>query len=230
MHTRTYLRRRGRLTRGQARAWQQHHDQLVLEEPDEPVDWSTWFGRDASLGVEIGFGMGDALLSWAQQDADWNLLGIDVYQPGIGALLLGVERAGLDNVRVLAADARQAMARCFAPDSVGEIRIFFPDPWPKKRHHKRRLIQPEFVAVLARCLRPGARLLLATDWQDYAQSMHSVMEQADGFTCAYPGMEFAPRPVARPLTRFEARGLRLGHEVWDLAYIKTAAVEAKPSA
>ena len=223
MHSRTYLRRRGRLTRGQARAWQQHRARLVLEVADEPVDWPAWFGRDASLGVEIGFGMGDALLSWAETRADWNLLGIDVYQPGIGALLLGVERAGLDNVRVLAADARQAMAQCFAPDSVAEIRIFFPDPWPKKRHHKRRLIQAEFVAALARCLRPEAQLLLATDWQDYAQSMRAVMEQADDFINAYPGMEFAPRPAARPLTRFEQRGLRLGHEVWDLAYTKKTA-------
>ncbi len=226
MQQRTYLRRRGRLTRGQARAWQQHHDQLVREDADEPVDWAAWFGRDAKLGVEIGFGMGDALLSWAQQDPDWNLLGIDVYQPGIGALLLGVERAGLDNIRVLAGDARHAMARCFAPESVAEIRIFFPDPWPKKRHHKRRLVQPEFVAALARCLRPGARLLLATDWRDYAQSMLSVMAQADGFANAHPGAEFAPRPDARPLTRFEARGLRLGHEVWDLAYTKKAVIEA----
>jgi tRNA (guanine-N7-)-methyltransferase len=208
------------LTKGQARAWREHREELVLEAPHGPVDMRDWFGRPGKLGIEIGFGMGQALVAWAQEAEDWNLLGIDVYQPGIGALLLGVEHAGLGNIRVLADDARRALAECISPGSVDEIRIFFPDPWPKKRHHKRRLIQSEFVASMARCLAPGARLLLATDWEDYAQSMLRVMTAAPDFRNLSPSASFSTRPNARPLTRFEARGLRLGHSVWDLAYEK----------
>lgn len=227
MQPRTYLRRRGRLTRGQARAWNEHQRQWVLTEPQGPVDWSAWFARPAKLGIEIGFGMGHALLSWAGQAADWNLLGIDVYQPGVGALLLGVEQARLSNVRVINDDARTAVAQCFMPASVAEIRIFFPDPWPKQRHHKRRLIQPDFVLAMARCLCPGARVLLATDWEDYADSMLDVMNASPHFTNLHPANGFAPRPAARPLTRFESRGLRLGHGVWDLAYERTGPLTAE---
>lgn len=224
MTLRTYVRRRGRLTRGQARAWREHHDALVLEQAGDIVDWPGWFARTGPLGVEIGFGMGQALLSWAESAPEWNLVGIDVYQPGVGSLLLGVEQRKLQNVRVLAMDARLALAECFAPASVSEIRIFFPDPWPKARHHKRRLIQPDFVATLAAALEPGGRLLLATDWEDYAEWMRRVMAQSTEFVDEHPRSDFAPRPATRPLTRFEARGLDLGHSVWDLAYTKKRAM------
>lgn len=221
MESRTYVRRRGRLTRGQARAWRERGD-LVLENPHGPVDWQAWFARSGRLGVEVGFGMGHALVAWAKEAPDWNLVGIDVYQPGVGALLLGVEEAGLDNVRVIVADARDVLASCFLEGSVDEVRIFFPDPWPKKRHHKRRLIQPEFVAALARCLCPGGRLLLATDWEDYAHAMLQILNATPEFSNMHPGTGYAPRPATRPQTRFETRGLRLGHGVWDLAYRREA--------
>ena len=218
MQSRTYLRRRGRITRGQARALETDGERLVrvAGSPREMVDW---FGRAAPLGVEIGFGMGEALLQWAETCPDWNLVGIDVYQPGIGALLLGAQRAQLSNLRVLAMDANQAVAECFAPGSLQEVRIFFPDPWPKKRHHKRRLIQPDFVSALGECLQRQGRLLVATDWQPYAEVIRDVLDHTVGLRNLYPGEISAPRPPGRPVTRFEAKGTRRGHKVWDFAYV-----------
>tara|TARA_A100001037_G_scaffold42772_1_gene33738 strand:+ start:4311 stop:4982 length:672 start_codon:yes stop_codon:yes gene_type:complete len=217
---RTYLRRRGRLTRGQARAWNQYHEQMVAQAPGDQPDWSRWFGRSAPLGVEIGFGMGHALVAWAQARPQWNLVGVDVYQPGVGSLLLGLEAAELDNVRVLEMDARLALSACFESASIDEARVFFPDPWPKKRHHKRRLIQPPFVDDLAAVLKPGAQLLIATDWEDYAHWIRQVLRGSDDFVDLYPDQASAPRPETRPETRFEARGVRLGHTVCDLAYVR----------
>jgi tRNA (guanine-N7-)-methyltransferase len=211
------------MTRGQARALASHRATFVSPLSPTPVDWSAEFGRDAPLGLEIGFGMGGALLEWAAACPHWNLLGIDVYQPGIGALLLGVESAELTNLRVIEGDARLAVAHAIAPESLDEVRIFFPDPWPKKRHHKRRLIQADFARLLVSRLRrggqsrEGGQLRLATDWQPYASAMREVLDAVASLQNA-AGDGFAPRPVERPLTRFEIRGRRLGHQVWDLAY------------
>ena len=214
---RTFLRRRGRMTQGQRRALDSLSDRYCLDASGrQPVD-SEVFGREAPLGLEIGFGMGHALLAWAQQAPDWNLVGIEVYQPGIGALLLGVERLELQNVRVIEASAEPALESLFSPDSLDEVRVFFPDPWPKKRHHKRRLVQTEFLSVLGSRLKPGGKLLLATDWKPYAEWMRSVLDAHPLFRSAVDG-GFAPRPEARPVTNFEARGQRLGHAVWDLDY------------
>jgi len=213
---RTYLRRRGRMTRGQHRALAEH-EQWILSLPDSPPDWSEIFGRDAPLGIEIGFGMGHALLEWARKQPDWNLLGIEVYQPGIGALLLGAQRDSCSGLRVVEAEAAAVFEQALAAASVDEVRIFFPDPWPKKRHHKRRLIQPEFAGLLASRLKPGGRLLLATDWQPYAQWMLEVLSAEPGLANLAPE-DYAPRAQERIVTRFEARGARLGHEVWDLAF------------
>jgi tRNA (guanine-N7-)-methyltransferase len=203
------------MTRGQRRALETLWSRF---QPELPVDWRAEFGRDAPLGVEIGFGMGHALLDWAERHPDWNLVGIEVYQPGIGALLLGLEQREVDNVRVLEGDAAALLVEAFAPGSLQAARIFFPDPWPKKRHHKRRLVQPEFVSLLADRLAPGGLLLLATDWAAYAEWMLEVLD-------AEPALEnlagtgcYAARSPERPVTRFEARGERLGHPVWDLAY------------
>ena len=184
-----------------------------------PQALADWFDRSGPLGVEIGFGMGEALLQWAEASPDWNLVGIDVYQPGIGALLLGAQQAQLTNLRVLAMDANQAVAECFAARSVQEVRIFFPDPWPKKRHHKRRLLQPDFVATLGERLAPQGRLLVATDWEPYAEVIRDVLERAAGFRNLFPDQASAPRPPERPITRFEAKGARRGHRVWDFAYV-----------
>ncbi len=214
---RAYIRRRGRLTVGQARAL----DELAhyrLSAGSGRFDLVQCFGRQAPVGLEIGFGMGHALLDWAQARPDWNLLGVEIYQPGVGALLLGLERLGLANVRVIEAAAETVLADQLGTESLDEVRIFFPDPWPKKRHHKRRLIQPAFAALVAARLRPGGRLWLATDWQPYAEWMQMVLD-------AEPLLEPDPEPestdesaASRVETRFEARGLRLGHAIRDLRY------------
>lgn len=209
------------MTRAQARALNETGPEILVS-GDLP-DWSEAFGRNGPMGVEIGFGMGHALIDWAQQRPDWNLVGIEVYQPGIGALLLGVERAALTNLRVIAEDANSALSRCFRSASIDEVRVFFPDPWPKKRHHKRRLVQAEFVSLLVERMRVDARLLLATDWQHYAESMLEVLEANPLLrNLAGPG-RFAERAEVRPATRFEDRGRKLGHQVWDLAYVRKRA-------
>ncbi len=206
------------MTRAQRRALDAHQD-LVLTLPQGGLDTEAAFGRQAPLGVEIGFGMGHALLAWAEARPDWNLLGVEVYQPGIGALLLGLEQLSLSNVRVLEADAKLLFARALGDASVDEVRIFFPDPWPKKRHHKRRLLNPEFVRLLSARLKAGGRLLLATDWQPYAESMLEVLS-AEPFLVNAAPQGFSSRAEERVVTRFEARGERLGHEVWDLCFLR----------
>lgn len=215
---RAYIRRRGRMTAGQSRALAEL-GRFRLPHPGDRLDPDVVFRRSAPLGVEIGFGMGHALLDWARARPDLNLLGIEIYQAGIGALLLGLEREGIDNVRVLEAPAEAVLAERLAPGSVDEIRIFFPDPWPKKRHWKRRLIQPAFVALLADCLRPGGQLWLATDWVPYAEWMTEVLAGEPRLT-ALSATELATAALAqsRLPTRFEARGARLGHAIRDLRY------------
>jgi tRNA (guanine-N7-)-methyltransferase len=224
----TYLRRRGRLTKGQARALAEHSGAAVVD-ASGPVDWTERFGRVAPLGVEIGFGMGQSLVDWAMAAPHMNLIGIDVYQPGIGAVLNARQDQDLAHLLVIEADARQAMEVAFAPDSIQEVRIFFPDPWPKKRHHKRRLVQPPFVTLLTGRLVPGGRLRLATDWQNYAEQMLQVLEQEPGLVNETDG-GFAARFEQRGVTRFEARGQRLGHPVWDLCFKRQDSARGETSA
>jgi tRNA (guanine-N7-)-methyltransferase len=221
---RAYIRRRGRMTRGQSRALEVLSGPYLIEEGTAPIAPGAAFGRDAPLGLEIGFGMGHALLEWAHQCRDWNLLGVEIYEPGVGAALLGIERDGLANVRLACAPAEQVLER-IGRDMLDEVRIFFPDPWPKARHHKRRLVQPEFVRRLVDHMRADALLWLATDWEDYAQWMMEILDAEPGLSrVAEP--QVTPADAAadvesvhgRPRTRFEARGIRLGHQLWDLRY------------
>jgi tRNA (guanine-N7-)-methyltransferase len=212
-----YLRRRGRLTRGQARALNLHGPAAIVS-ADGPVDWDARFGRAAPLGLEIGFGAGSALLDWAEASPEMNLIGIDVYQPGIGALLAARAARHIEHLLVIEAEAESALEAAFPSESLSEVRIFFPDPWPKKRHHKRRLIQRPFVRLLTDRMRPGARVRLATDWEGYAEWMLEVLEAEPGLANEFAG--FAERFPCRPVTRFEARGQRLGHQVWDLCFVK----------
>ena len=219
----TYLRRRGRLTRGQARALESHGpDVLVSLQGEQLLDLEALFQRSAPVGLEIGFGTGQALLDWAESAPDWNLLGIEVYEPGIGSLLKGMAERQLSNIRVLSEDAVELIEHVIPPNVLQEVRIFFPDPWPKKRHHKRRLISPAFVSLLVERMCPGGRLRLATDWQDYAEQMLAVLNAEPGLTNE-AGDGFADRFDGRNITRFEARGQRLGHSVWDLSYLKPLA-------
>ena len=210
----TYLRKRGRLTSAQARALAEHGPETILS---GPVQLPELFGREAPVGLEIGFGSGQALLEWAEAAPDWNLIGIEVYEPGIGSLLKGMHERSLPNIRVIAREAQEALEQDISAATLSEVRIFFPDPWPKKRHHKRRLIQAPFLEVLGRRMRPGALLRLATDWEPYAEQMLAVLEASDDFeNLAVEG--FSERFEGRNVTRFEARGQRLGHGVWDLSY------------
>ena len=203
---RTYMRRRGRMTRGQSRALESLSGAYVID--PEPGDWPGVFSRNAPLGVEIGFGMGQTLLDWAETHPELNLIGIEVYDPGIGALLAGIERLGLTNLRVLRGDAEELLETKFHPASLAQIHIWFPDPWPKKRHHKRRLIQPAFAALLADRLVSGGTLSIATDWAPYADWIAATLAAA-------PMLRAGATSTERIETRFEVRGRRLGHEIFE---------------
>jgi len=214
----TYLRRRGRLTRAQARSLDVYGSSSIIGAGTPgPLDWAARFGRDAPLGLEIGFGTGQALLDWAETAPEMNLIGMEVYQPGIGTLLQGRGEREIEHLLVIEDDAQTALPNLFAAGTLSEVRIFFPDPWPKTRHQKRRLIQPPFVAQLAARLVVDGRLRLATDWEPYCKWMVRVLDAEPLFENT-AGSGFAERFGGRPVTRFEARGTRLGHNVWDLCY------------
>jgi tRNA (guanine-N7-)-methyltransferase len=217
---RTYIRRRGRLTRAQARALDTLSADYLLAPSALCAGVSEHFERPGPLGLEIGFGMGHALLDWARQRPAWNLVGVEIYEPGVGAALLGLEREALGNVRLVQAPV-ELVLECLPAGSLEEVRIFFPDPWPKARHHKRRLLQPDFIRLVTGRMAEGALLWIATDWEDYADSIIRVLDAEPGLA---PAAESGPDPTfhARPRTRFEARGIRLGHRVWDLRYRRNA--------
>jgi tRNA (guanine-N7-)-methyltransferase len=183
-----------------------------------PVDCAALFGRRAPLVVEIGFGMGDATARIAQTRPDTDFVGIEVHTPGIGALLKRIGELDLANVRIVQHDAVDVLQHMVAPASLEGVHVFFPDPWHKKRHHKRRLIQPEFVSLLASRLAPDGIVHCATDWQPYAEQMLAVLSAEP--LLANTAASYAPRPDYRPPTKFEQRGLRLGHGVWDLVFAR----------
>lgn len=215
---RSFVLRQGRLTPAQQRAFDDHWARFGREPCGSPVQWNTVFGRTAPLLLEIGFGNGEALRWAANRHPDWNFIGIEVHRPGVGRLLNGLADDARDNVRLYCHDAVEVLQQDIAAGSLDEVRIWFPDPWHKKRHNKRRLVQPDFVALLASRLRAGGRLHLATDWQAYAEHMHEVMEASPDFDNEAGAGAASPRPDTRPQTHFETRGQRLGHGVWDLLY------------
>ena len=215
---RSFVTRGGRITAAQERALEALWPRYGVECAAAPLDPRSLFGRTAPFIVEIGFGNGDNLLALAAANPASDFLGIEVHRPGVGRLLLGLEERGLANVRVVCRDAVEVFERYIAPRSVAEILILFPDPWPKKRHHKRRLIQGPFVALLVRSLASGGVLRLATDWEPYAAQMLETLGATAELENLAPAGAFAPRPAERAPTRFERRGERLGHEVWDLAF------------
>lgn len=222
---RSFVRREGRLTRGQAHAIETLWPRYGLDAQGSETTPAAIFDRVATCILEVGFGNGEALLEQARSRPDRDYLGIEVYQPGVGRLLRRASELEIPNLRVLNADAFDVMARRLAPACLDHIVVFFPDPWPKKRHHKRRLVRPEFAELAARVLKPSGELWLATDWQNYAEHMLEVMEAAPGFTNLAADGGFHPRPQERPFTKFEQRGRSLGHGVWDLCYRRTAAGE-----
>ncbi|WP_297527334.1 tRNA (guanosine(46)-N7)-methyltransferase TrmB [Thiohalobacter sp.] len=217
---RSFVRREGRLTRSQARALETLLPRWGLADGDAPLDLDALFGRSAPRTLEIGFGNGESLARMAAASPDQDFLGIEVHRPGVGHLLLEIERLGLGNVRVLCADAVEVLEKRIQDETLDWVLLFFPDPWPKKRHHKRRILQPAFIDLVGRKLRPGGRFHMATDWEDYARQMLETMDAAPGFRNTAGRGRFAPGPGDRPETKFERRGRRLGHGVWDLVYEK----------
>lgn len=216
---RSFVRREGRMTDAQRRALDELWPRYGID-VSGPLDLDAVFGRRAPCVVEIGFGMGDALLAIARAHPERNYLGIEVYRPGVGTLLKRLDAEGVANVRVVAGDAVELIREAIADASLAAIHIFFPDPWPKKRHHKRRIVQPESVARFACKLAPGGVLHLATDWEEYAAHMLAVVSAEPSLVnCAGEGA-FTARPDSRPETKFERRGQRLGHRVWDLVLEK----------
>ncbi|HYM36611.1 MAG TPA: tRNA (guanosine(46)-N7)-methyltransferase TrmB [Steroidobacteraceae bacterium] len=220
---RSFVLRGGRMTDGQERAWRELWPRYGIDFNGSVLDLDKQFGRCAPRMLEIGFGTGDALLAYAQQHPDRDCLGIEVHRPGVGHLMLKAHEAQLCNVRVICHDAVEVLAQSLLAHSLDAVHIFFPDPWHKKRHHKRRLIQTSFVDLLAKTLRSDGVVLLATDWENYAEQMRTVMDAHPAFTSVAPHDPMLPsgftaRFEHRPLTRFERRGQRLGHKVWDLGY------------
>jgi len=226
---RSFKLRRGRVTPGQRdaldRLWSRYGvgtpgPDVDLDPQSGPFVAASVFGRTAPLVLEIGFGMGEATLAMAEADPACDVLAVDVHTPGAGALLRGVEERGLANVRVLLGDAVAVLRDLLGPGSLDEVRVYFPDPWPKARHHKRRLVSPAFVDLVAGRLAPGGRLHCATDWEPYAERILQVVDEHPLLANLHPG--FAPRPPWRPVTRFERQGLARGHTVRDVLAVRLA--------
>lgn len=218
---RSFVLRQGRFTPAQQRAFDLHWARYGLDYAGAPRDLDSVFGRTAPRVLEIGFGNGEQLLHSARSEPDHDFIGIEVHRPGVGRLMNGLAEAGVDNVRLYNHDAVEVLEHEIAPAALAEVRIYFPDPWHKKRHNKRRLVQPEFLALLATRVAAGGRLHLATDWADYAGHMQDVLATAPDWRVDPRHASPTLRPPWRIETHFERRGLRLGHGVWDFVHERT---------
>lgn len=219
---RSYVRRESRITPAQVRALGELWPRYGIPEGAASLDWPAVFGRVAPVILEIGFGNGETLAATAAAHPEKNYLGIEVHRPGAGSLLRRIETGGLSNVRVMLDDASEILVRRIPDASLSAVHLFFPDPWPKKRHHKRRLVQPEFAALVARKLAPGGYFHLATDWPAYAEHMEAVLSATPGLADAGGTAQCQALTAERLSTRFEQRGRKLGHEVRDLVYRRKA--------
>lgn len=215
---RSFVLREGRLTKGQQSAIDRLWPQLGLERHQQQLQPAAVFGRKAPLVLEIGYGMGASLLEMAANEPEKDFIGIEVHRPGVGALLMGIEERGISNLRSYCDDAVDILNLCIADASLDRLQVFFPDPWHKKRHHKRRIVQPNWLSLVANKLKPGGLLHLATDWDNYAQHMSHYCLAEDRLRNRGNTDGFIKRPDWRPTTKFERRGLNLGHGVWDLLF------------
>jgi len=215
---RSYVVRAGRMTDGQKVAYEKYWPDYGLSLHDGSLDAAKEFGRNAPQVLEIGFGMGGSLLQMIQAEPDKDFIGIEVHPPGVGRLINDAGKLELPNLRVFLADAIDVLEDCIADASIDRFQVYFPDPWHKKKHNKRRLIQSDFVQKIRTKLKVGGILHLATDWEQYAEHMLEVMDAAEGYKNTMGPRQYSPRPSFRPVTKFEKRGERLGHGIWDLLY------------
>lgn len=215
---RSYVIRGGRITVGQKNAFETYWQDYGLSLFDGSLDLAKTFPQAGPLVLEIGFGMGDSLLEMARTEADKNFVGIEVHPPGVGCLINNAGKEGLTNLKVYMADALDVLDDCIADASLDRFQLYFPDPWHKKKHNKRRIVQPEFVAKVQAKVKVGGLIHMATDWEPYAEHMMEVLSLAEGLQNQAGDYQFAPRPAYRPVTKFEKRGERLGHGVWDLMF------------
>lgn len=218
----SYVMRAGRMTPGQQRGIDQGWAKYGLQLADGMQDFDTVFGRKAPRSLEIGFGMGQSLLEMAQAAPEQDFIGIEVHRPGVGALLNGLLTHNVSNVRVYDCDALEVLKHCVPDASLDRLMLFFPDPWHKSRHHKRRIVQPDFVRLVCSKLKHGGVFHLATDWEPYAEHMLEVLSAEPGLLNLSAQQKWVPRPTERPVTKFEKRGERLGHGVWDLKFNRVA--------
>lgn len=217
---RSFVKREGRLTKGQARALDTLWDTMGLNHDDGRLDIATLFGNANPITLEIGFGMGKSLVEMAKNDPERNFIGIEVHRPGVGACLALAESEGVTNLKVYEHDAIEILADCIPSNSVDTVQLFFPDPWHKAKHHKRRIVKPEFIESIRSVLAINGVFHMATDWENYAECMLEDMQGAPGFINVSTNNDYVPRPDSRPLTKFENRGQKLGHGVWDIQFAK----------
>ena len=217
---RSFVRRAGRLTASQQRALETLWSRYGVDYADTPLDLAACFGRDAPVVLEIGFGNGETLVEQAQMAPERNFLGVEVHEPGVGHCLLKAEEAGIANLRIVMHDAIEVLGHQVPAASLARVNLYFPDPWPKKRHHKRRIVQPAFLDLVADRLAPGGALHIATDWANYAEHIDEVVGASNRFTLAEARDHDGDRPLDRPQTKFERRGLRHGHRIRDWRWVR----------
>jgi tRNA (guanine-N7-)-methyltransferase len=216
---RSFVRRAGRVTTSQQRALDELWPRYGLDYTGQPLDFAEVFGRRAPIVVEIGFGNGETFVAQAAANPDTNYLGIEVHEPGVGHCLLQAEKAGIDNIRVINHDAIEVLVQQVPPASIARLNLYFPDPWPKKRHHKRRIVQDAFVSLVTERLVDGGTFNIATDWANYAEHIDETFSRSDRFRCIERREHDGEAPYDRPQTKFEHRGLRRGHRIWDWCFV-----------
>jgi len=217
---RSFVRRAGRLTASQQRALDELWPEFGLNFSPKPLDFARLFGREAPVVLEIGFGNGDSLVAQAAASPQTNFLGVEVHDPGIGHCMIKAHDAGISNLRLIAHDAIEVLEEQIPEASLQRINLYFPDPWPKKRHHKRRIVQPRFLDLVADRLSAGGSLNVATDWENYAEHIEETVRQSGRFECAERRVHSGDQPLDRPGTKFERRGLRHGHRIRDWLFVR----------